>query len=515
MSRNNPLEKNLKEILYTCIEDIQATKAALYLKNEKEDYFELVSEYGFRDQIRHAVTPDDAMVDRLIIKRAPYFVNGENTAGFESLLRRSNTSKLLVAPIYSYGKLVGFVDMRDKAGKRPFVQEDVEGAQRVVDQILHFFGERDLYGQSLEPADVDEPAELNSPTWKLIEEARAALALRPHPDKGVLSEAQLAAGSVVLPLTFNLHGALISALSSFGSVGGKQVVASRSPLADDTLRIFQERTRQWSRKHNEADQISQTNVVYPFGEVGRVITPDHIVSILSARVLIPSKQAIVLTVGFEESPSPDTLSTLEGLLAQAQLLITHAISHDRLREMNQRTAETLLMPDFALHRELEAHSTRVSEMAERFASFLLLPSDEVETIRLAAYLHDVGMRLLDYDTLYRKAAPTSDDLRLLREHPTLGAAIIAKSALPREIAELVLYHHERPDGTGPLSRSDEEIPLGSKIIHLCEAFDAMTSPESYHAAVSLQAALSQIRRAGGTQFDAQLTQRFYEMLSPH
>jgi HD-GYP domain-containing protein (c-di-GMP phosphodiesterase class II) len=101
----------------------------------------------------------------------------------------------------------------------------------------------------------------------------------------------------------------------------------------------------------------------------------------------------------------------------------------------------------------------------------------------------------------------------MRAHPVVGAALIAESPLGPEIASIVLSHHERPDGTGyPDGMAAERIPIGSRIIHICEAFDAMTSTDSYQPPVQPNAAVGKIRRSAGTQFDAELTAKFAEML---
>ena len=96
----------------------------------------------------------------------------------------------------------------------------------------------------------------------------------------------------------------------------------------------------------------------------------------------------------------------------------------------------------------------------------------------------------------------------------LGAAVVAESPLGPEVAQIVLSHHERPDGTGyPSGLSGEEIPIGSRIIHICEAFDAMTASDSYQTPVPAAAAIAKIKRVAGVQFDAGLAEKFAEMMS--
>src|SRR5215203_6153015 len=128
-----------------------------------------------------------------------------------------------------------------------------------------------------------------------------------------------------------------------------------------------------------------------------------------------------------------------------------------------RIAEKLLEPDFSKYPELRRHSEAVSKLCESFARHLALTPAETERARIVGLVHDAGMRLLDYDRLYRKRDLTPEELGFLREHPSVGAALV-EPLLGPEIARAVLSHHERYDGRGyPHDLQGEEIPLLSRI----------------------------------------------------
>ncbi|HYR28918.1 MAG TPA: GAF domain-containing protein, partial [Thermoanaerobaculia bacterium] len=141
------LRPKLKEILYDCAVDIKATKAALYLF-DGTSRFELVTEYGFRGGTRQFADTNDALIDRCGRGRTPFFVNGVAVEPrFSELLFESSTDRLLAAPLYSRGKLVGVIDMRDKAGKLPFDQTDVPKAQSIADRMVQLFVDMNVFGQ--------------------------------------------------------------------------------------------------------------------------------------------------------------------------------------------------------------------------------------------------------------------------------------------------------------------------------------------------------------------------------
>lgn len=533
MTEIDEFEPKLKEILYRCLEDIKARKAALYLMSDPQDRYVVVAEYGFRDAAKKGTVAQEEVVDRLITRRTPFFVNSlADDTRFSELLFAADTTRMLVAPIYSRGRLVGFVDMRDKSEKMPFSAADLASSQKIVDQFIEYFAQQGLFGQKTPTLtnvrtpvfeQVREPADAVSggaqgTSSPVADEARRAISrgvMRARSAPDTLTDLEVGAGAKILPAVLSLQGVAMASLSSFGKYGGTQVIAAKSEITDAALEQFQAKLSGWLQKRGESEGPTKTSVVYPMGKFGVPVEPSRLASMLSAPVQIPTMSGVVLTVAFDVAPNPQTRTLLNDYLREAQDLVEFAISHETLLAKNQKIAEKLLEPDFQKFPTLAEHCGRVSDLAERLAQFVGLPPVEAEAIRLAGLVHDVGMRLLDYANLYRKPTPTADELKLMREHPVVGAAITAESALGPEIASLVLAHHERPDGTGyPDGISGDAIPVGSRIIHICEAYDAMISPDTYQTSVPIPSALAKIKRAAGAQFDETLAARFVEMMSP-
>jgi HD-GYP domain-containing protein (c-di-GMP phosphodiesterase class II) len=177
-----------------------------------------------------------------------------------------------------------------------------------------------------------------------------------------------------------------------------------------------------------------------------------------------------------------------------------------------RIAERLLEPDFMSYPELRRHADAVVDLAEEFARYLALPDADIETIKLTAMVHDCGMRLLDYERLYRKADLSHDELALLREHVVVGAAMV-EPLLGPEVARAVLCHHERVDGAGyPNELKGENIPLESRVLQICDVYMAITDPATYQTPEPPEGALAAIRRGAGAQFDSELSMRFDQMM---
>src|SRR6185436_10890139 len=175
-------------------------------------------------------------------------------------------------------------------------------------------------------------------------------------------------------------------------------------------------------------------------------------------------------------------------------------------------AEQLLEPDFRKFPELASHSREASMMAQRFARILELPPTQVETVRIAALVHDIGMRLLDYDRLYRKSNLSPEEARGLAEHPLIGAALV-EPILGSDVSQAVLRHHERYDGKGYPSRmAGQQIPLAARIISIVDAWISMTSRDSYQPAIPKEQAMARLREGAGVQWDGALIERFLRAL---
>lgn len=149
------------------------------------------------------------------------------------------------------------------------------------------------------------------------------------------------------------------------------------------------------------------------------------------------------------------------------------------------------------------HSVRVARYALRLARGMGLPEREVEEIEYAALVHDIGKIGPQHQHILQKPGTLShEEQRTLRAHPAAGAEIVARVRALRRASEIVRAHHERPDGQGyPFGLRADDVPVGARILNVADAFDAMTSDRPYRRALPLDAALGELERGQGTQFD--------------
>jgi len=163
--------------------------------------------------------------------------------------------------------------------------------------------------------------------------------------------------------------------------------------------------------------------------------------------------------------------------------------------------------------EVYEHSARVAALARAVAGQLGFSARDLSTLTRAAELHDVGKVAIPFSIL-EKSGPLDDaEWRLMRRHPIVGANILNAAPALAPVAEIVRAAHERFDGTGyPEGTSGQAIPLASRIVFVCDAFDAMTSDRPYREAMSRPQAIAEIMRGAGTQFDPRVVDVLCELL---
>jgi putative two-component system response regulator len=155
-----------------------------------------------------------------------------------------------------------------------------------------------------------------------------------------------------------------------------------------------------------------------------------------------------------------------------------------------------------------SHSYMVGELAARVASRMGLDGEQIELARLAGSLHDLG-KLAIPEEILRKPGPLNEAERLVLErHPQIGFRMLDSLGV-EPVASWVLHHHERWDGDGyPDRLGGERIPLGSRILLVADAYDAMTTDRIYRSRLSHDRAMAELERCSGTQFDPDVVAAF-------
>ena len=196
------------------------------------------------------------------------------------------------------------------------------------------------------------------------------------------------------------------------------------------------------------------------------------------------------------------------IASRAAAAIENARLYEDLQATFQQTIESLARTIDKMDRYTAGHSERVAEYASALARWLGLPEDQVEVVRQAALMHDIG-KVGCVMNLNKPGKLTQAEYEIFKKHPTYGRDILDPIKFLEPVIPGVHLHHERWDGRGyPLGLAAQEIPLIARIIAVADTYDAMTSDRAYRRAVPHEVTVNEITRCSGSQFDPDVAGEF-------
>ncbi|AAR34334.1 GAF domain-containing protein [Geobacter sulfurreducens] len=247
------------------------------------------------------------------------------------------------------------------------------------------------------------------------------------------------------------------------------------------------------------------------GTVSRTLLAAGIRSLLAIPLMSRDQVKGVLLLGDTE---PDKFArgetfTIEKIASQMAVALENARLYEDMRSLFFNTVSSLANAIDAKSPWTKGHSERVMHISTRIAKEMGLSEQEVEQIRLGGLLHDIGKIGVIEALLEKPALLSEDEFPPMRLHPEKGVAILAPIAQLKEVLPVILYHHERLDGSGyPEGLTGDHIPLGARIVAVADSFDAMVSERPYKHANTLTEALEELRAGAGSQFDPVVVECF-------
>lgn len=186
-------------------------------------------------------------------------------------------------------------------------------------------------------------------------------------------------------------------------------------------------------------------------------------------------------------------------------------SADDLAALHQRTIEALAMAIEAKDMTAQSHLLRLQLYCNEVGKMMKLPPEQMEALRAAAILHDIGKLAVPEHILSKPGKLTREEFDKVKIHPSVGADILERVRFPYPVADIVRTHHEKWNGGGyPAGLKGEAIPLGARILAVADCLDAMISERPYHHAVTIEEAMNRLAAEAGLSFDPKVVKAFQD-----
>ena len=543
------LEDEVGALLEGARDTLRATRARCYAMGPRGN-FQLAASYGFVSRFGpdDLLEPEHPLVDWVQRHRKAVFANSPGEAGgLGERMQHEQYARALALPIYVNSRLVGIVEFQDKVNGGFFASEDLRSAERLgvrIAAVLESFnGTSVAPPEPLAPEDAEalfQPSaaapvegELEFPPPPPLFSTDAA------PEDESLSELRApepvpaavprpgrapAAGSEDVVFRGAWSGLLLCpdveavAFSTWTTDGAHIRVGARRLFSDEARAALVENLESAlasAAPGTRPPEQKRFTMDYPLGR-----GPGLIQSFagIQTSVLSAGSSMTLLSILFSRPPDAAAEDALKDVHRGVRAAVLQSAASDRYRQSYRSVVKALLEPGLRTYPQLKAHSYAVGALCRRFAAALRLPPDAVEQLTVAGLLHDIGIREVElpYERLSGRRPLDLQEVALVRRHAAIGADILERIDFPYPVAPLVRHHHERFDGSGyPDGLAGERIPFGSRVVAVCEAWDAMTAQHSYRNPIAKEAALEIISMRGGTQFDPELARRFTALMREH
>jgi diguanylate cyclase (GGDEF)-like protein len=321
-----------------------------------------------------------------------------------------------------------------------------------------------------------------------------------------------AAGDAVLRGVAQTIRANLRATDMVGRYGGEEFMLLLTETDVDEGAVLTEKLRMIvARQHYEVDgnpELSVTISIGIAGGIGARLSSDALVRDADAAMYSAKSLGRDQTYVFAE-PDED---------ARVPRAPISAAGRARAAEIGQAARDAATASLASVIAPLPHYrgqpSPLIASIVVAMARNLALPPAEVERIRLAALLHDVGKVAVPSEILDKPAALTTSEWRTVVQHPRIGQVILEQTAALKDAVPIILHHHERYSGHGyPFGLRGNDIPLGARIVAIADAYDAMTHDRPYKRAIGHEGAIKELREHAGTQFDPELVGLFCDLFA--
>ncbi len=410
---------------------------------------------------------------------------------------RFQTQNLLCAPLRAADKVIGVIEIINKKGRRPFIREDREMLETLAGQLALDVAYATLVAESMSMArrratQMELAIVLNSSlshrqvrkqaieaVTSLLGAEVGSLLLVDHKTKELFFEVALGEKEEQVKQM---------RLKMGEGIAGWVAANDQPALINDV----QNDPRHFRRAQTITDFITRNMICVPIRSKGLVV------GVLEA---INKKSGQAFT--------GEDLENCWTLSHQVAVALENAHLYAELKETFVNTAEALAAAVEKRDPYTGGHIKRVVEYSLAIARHMPVPLTDLEDLRLAAVLHDIGKIGIKDSVLLKQARLNHEEIAHMREHPLVGEDILMHIEQMKSVRRILRAHHEKWDGSGyPDGLKGEQIPVHARIISIADTFDAITTDRPYRKAADWKTAVEEINRCSGREYDPMLVQAF-------
>ncbi|MDI6777289.1 MAG: response regulator [Syntrophales bacterium] len=446
--------------------------------------------------IRVKLTPDIPFVEEILKGKIVIIEDACESPLFpRDMADTFSLRSLMIVPVLSSGKAVGMIAVDRGAGEKPFTDRDKEILKGIVSQVATALGNSSLYTETLEKAvELSRGIELISVMHEIDRTILSALDSQEIPENTVMLINRVIScdSATILLVDEERQGFVYTAGFGLTSIPKGAFV----PFGDTTATKVEK-----TKRVEYIANLKEIKEPLPFEQT---LIKDGFLSHISIPLLAKGEVVGVLTVGAKRTSAftLENLSTIGKLASQISVALENTRLFTDLKELFLGTIKSLSSAIDAKSSWTKGHSERVTEYAVGIGRELGLRDKELEDLKIAGLLHDIG-KIGTYDILLDKAARlTDEEYEMVKKHPGQGAKVLEPIKQLKHVIPWIKHHHERYNGTGyPDGLKGEEIPLMARILAVGDTFDAMVSDRPYRKTLGMEKTIKEIKKCSGTQFD--------------
>lgn len=492
-------EFTFKKIIFQCMEKNETTRALLYIMDENSGDFALIAYYGYLKLNDNFKIYDYShpVVELVRRKRSPFFLNDiSEEPVVKDFYSNFGIYNVQITPIYYKDKIYGFLEERNRAANQNYNEKTLENSKNIVEEInqtLLFFdtkGKKPKKNKTVE----DKKKEYLKTIKEIIIRFSSFKKYIPVISEFFVSSAEIFASAVNYDIAFLSIG-----------IGNNSInlVYSKAPMSIRGKKALMNSLKElFPYDYTKGESYSQ----FFFGKLRGEEIRDVPKTFYTIKITEKRSLRVHLCLLRNSSRYFDAEEMVH-IGAYNRMLTSYFERLFRDYRCNE-TFIGLILNLLELSKKksevFERHSLNTAKYARLIAEKISDDMDFIDSVTIAALLHDIGILLID-SNLYQKVSLTEEDVEKIRQHTLVCMKFLSKIRMPEEVKDMIKYHHERYDGFGyPEGLKGDEIPLGARVIAVAEAFETMTGEDSYKETKSFKEAIEELRKNAGDQFDPEL-----------